>query len=56
MQNILNIVKKTFQDIVEAVEGQIIMTPTIVDSIDSLFDLKVPRIWLYDSAAAEISW
>lgn len=56
MENILNIVKKTFQEILQAIEGQIIMTPTIVNAIDSIYDLQIPEIWLYDSAKAEISW
>lgn len=56
MQNIILIVKKTFEDIIQAVEGQIIMTPQIVNSIDSLYDRRVPESWLYDSGRAEISW
>ena len=32
------------------------MTPIIVDAIDSLYDMRIPEIWLYDSAKTEISW
>ena len=56
MNFVLYLVKKTFNDIIEAVDGQIIMTPDIVDSIDAIFDGKVPPIWLYDPSGAEISW
>ena len=56
MQTIIGIVKKTFSDIIAAIKGQIIMTPIIVDAIDSLYDMRIPEIWLYDSAKTEISW
>ena len=32
------------------------MTPDILNSINSIFDAKVPDIWLYDPSGAEISW
>lgn len=32
------------------------MTPDIVDSIDALFDGKVPPRWVNDASGAEISW
>jgi len=56
MNRIINLVKKTFSDIIEAVDGQIIMTPQIVDAIDALYDRRVPKSWLYDLAGTEISW
>merc|ERR1712048_1065008 len=48
--------RKTFQDIIDAVDGSIIMTPEIVNSIDALFDGKVPPRWVNDASGAEISW
>lgn len=56
MSFVIYLVKKTLNEIIEAVDGTIIMTPDIVDAIDSLFDGKVPRIWIYDTANTEISW
>jgi len=53
---VIYLVKKTFTDIIEAVDGTIIMTPNIVDAIDALFDGKVPKSWIYDTANTEISW
>lgn len=32
------------------------MTPEIVDAIDSLFDARVPREWVYNAVGVEISW
>lgn len=41
---------------VDAIEGTIIMTPEIVESINSVFDFRVPKNWCYDPTGAEISW
>merc|ERR1711935_821806 len=56
MTYILYLVRKTFQDIIDAVDGSIIMTPDIVDAIDALFDGRVPPSWVNDASGAEISW
>jgi len=56
MKKVMSIVKKTLRDIDDAVSGQIIMTPDIVNAIDSIFDGKVPHSWVYDPSKAEISW
>ena len=42
MQLIIGIVRKTLEDIVFAIDGTIIMTPDILDAINSIFDAKVP--------------
>lgn len=55
-QMILGTVRKTMGDMVLAIEGAIIMTPDIVDSINAVFDFRVPRKWVYDPTGAEISW
>ena len=56
MDRITGIIKKTFTDIIESIDGQILMTPVIVDSIDALYNNKVPTNWLYDPSGAQISW
>jgi len=56
MQRVIGIVRKTCQDVIDAIDGQIIMTPNILEAIDSVFDAKVPLSWLYDPSGAEISW
>lgn len=55
-QMILNIVRTTMSDMVLAIEGTIIMTPDIVESINAIYDFRVPRKWQYDPTGAEISW
>lgn len=56
MQVVINIVNKVLHDIVEAIEGHIIMTPEIVDALDALYDARVPKEWIYDALGGEISW
>lgn len=55
-QFILTTVRDTMQSMIEAIEGTIIMTPEIVDSITAVFDFRVPRKWQFDPTGAEISW
>jgi len=52
----LNIVKKTLNDMVDAIDGSISMTAEIVDSIDAVYDFRVPRSWQYDPTGVERSW
>jgi len=56
MQAILTIVRTTLLNIVEAINGNIIMTPLIVDAINAVSELRVPQNWLTDPSGAEISW
>jgi dynein heavy chain len=55
-QSILSIVRRTMVDMVDAIDGSIIMTPELVDAIDCIFDFRVPKKWQYDPTGAEISW
>lgn len=55
-QMILTIVRTTMQNMVDAIDGTIIMTPDLVDAITAVFDFRVPRNWCYDPTGAEISW
>jgi hypothetical protein len=32
------------------------MTPQIVDSINAVYDFRVPYSWQFDPTGAEISW
>jgi dynein heavy chain, axonemal len=56
MQRVIALVRKTLNDTIDAIDGQIIMTPTILDAINSIADAKVPLIWIYDPTGVEISW
>lgn len=41
---------------IDAIDGSIIMTPEIVDSINAIYDFRVPYKWQFDPTGAEISW
>ena len=53
---ILSTVRTTMVNMIDAIDGSIIMTPEIVDAINAVFDLRVPRNWQFDPTGAEISW
>mmetsp|Transcript_11627 Transcript_11627/g.17624 ORF Transcript_11627/g.17624 Transcript_11627/m.17624 type:complete len:694 (+) Transcript_11627:3247-5328(+) len=55
-QMILTTVRTTMVNMIDAIDGSIIMTPDIVSSIDAIFDFRVPYKWQYDPTGAEISW
>ena len=56
MQKVIGLVRKVFINTIEAINGNIIMTPDILDAINAIFDARVPASWLYDPSGAEISW
>ena len=56
LQKVLSLVRSTMHDMIDAIDGSIVMTPDIVDMITSIFDFRVPRKWMYDPVGAEISW
>ena len=56
LQLVLTIVRTTMNDMVLAIDGQIIMTPELVDCISSVGDFRVPKKWQYDPTGVEISW
>lgn len=49
-------VHNTCQDIIDAIDGQIIMTPVIIDAIDFIANARVPSNWLNDATGQELSW
>lgn len=56
-QRVLDIVKQTLKDLVLAIDGQIIMTNEILETINNMFDSRVPKSWILDATGSvEISW
>jgi len=56
LQIVLSIVRTTMTDMVLAIDGQIIMTPLLVDCIAAVGDFRVPKNFQYDPTGVEISW
>lgn len=52
----MSIVRSTMTNMIDAIDGSIIMTPQIVDSINAVYDFRVPYSWQFDPTGAEISW
>lgn len=44
------------QEMVMAIDGQVVMTPQLVEAIDFMYNNRVPREWQYDPTGVEISW
>ncbi|XP_054622281.1 dynein axonemal heavy chain 8-like [Dunckerocampus dactyliophorus] len=45
MQKIISIVRITLLDLKLAIEGTIIMSETLRDALDNIFDARVPNVW-----------
>lgn len=52
----MGLVRKTLIDIIDAIDGQVVLTPVILDAIDAISNAKVPQNWIYDATGVEISW
>merc|ERR1711881_801137 len=53
-QRILTIVRTWMQNMVLAIDGQIIMSPELANCIKAMYDMRVPLIFLFDPSGAEI--
>lgn len=49
-------VRRTFLDLKQAIDGEIIMTPQLQNSLNDIYDSKPPRTWYIDPSGAEIAW
>jgi len=52
MQIIINLTRRTLQQLELAIAGTVIMTPDLVDAANGLFDARVPAAWLAKSWVA----
>ncbi|CAG9316033.1 unnamed protein product [Blepharisma stoltei] len=56
LQNVIGIVRRTLNDLIEVRAGNIILTPELQEAADAIYDSRVPKQWQYDANASEISW
>ncbi|XP_047526251.1 dynein axonemal heavy chain 8 [Pieris napi] len=49
MQKVISLVRTTLKDLLLAIDGTIIMNEALRDSLDNIYDAKVPNIWLRSS-------
>jgi len=56
MQRIISIVRTNSINMIDAIDGVVIMTPELQEDMNAVFDMRVPRRWTHDPSGAEISW
>ena len=56
LQTAISKVRDTLKIVVQAINGEVVVTSEIMDSINAIFDARVPRSWLYNPAGDELSW
>ena len=56
MQRILDICRTMMEETVKAIDGEVVMTPQIVEAIENMYNQRVPNPWMYDATGVEISW
>lgn len=49
-------VKFTLKIVMQAIRGEVVVTTEIMDSINAVYDARVPKTWLYSPAGDELSW
>lgn len=46
MQKVITLVRNTLNDLKLAIDGTIIMSETLRDALDNMYDAKIPKAWL----------
>jgi dynein heavy chain len=49
-------VRRTFSELKQAIDGEIIMTPELQAALNLIFEAKPPVAWYIDPSGAEIAW
>jgi dynein heavy chain len=56
LQAVLSKVSFMLQQLQLAINGEVVMTEELQDTLDAIFDAKVPQYWLFTVAGDEFSW
>eukprot|EP01038_Epipyxis_sp_PR26KG_P006437 gene6437-8857_t len=56
LQNVIMKVRSTFTIVMQAIRGEVVVSSEIMDSINAIYDARVPKSWLYSPAGDELSW
>ena len=49
-------VRNTLESLIQAINGEIIMTPELLEALNSIFDAKPPKNWYQDTSGEFIAW
>jgi dynein heavy chain len=56
LQAVISKVSVTFEIVLQAIRGEVVITSEIEESINLIFDARVPKLWLFNPAGDELSW
>jgi dynein heavy chain len=56
LQAAIGKVRDTLDIVMQAIRGEVVVTAEIMDSINAIYDARVPKAWLYSPAGDELSW
>jgi dynein heavy chain len=56
LQTAIAKVRSTLKIVLQAINGEVVVTSEIMESINAMFDARVPKSWLYNPAGDELSW
>ena len=56
LQTAIDKVRSTLEIVMQAIRGEVVVTAEIMDSINAIYDARVPKLWLYSAAGDELSW
>lgn len=56
LQGVISSVRKKMQTMIQAIKGEVVITSSILQGIDSIYDARVPVEWTHSAGGDEISW
>jgi dynein heavy chain len=56
LQVAISKVRGTLEIVMQAIRGEVVVTGEIMESINAIFDARVPKSWLFSPAGDELSW
>eukprot|EP01042_Synura_sphagnicola_P000006 gene6-7_t len=56
LQSAITRVRRTLEIVLQAIRGEVVVTAEIMDSINAVYDARVPKLWMYSVAGDEVSW
>jgi dynein heavy chain, axonemal len=56
LQIIISIVRQTLSVLMQAIRGEVVMTARLLESMNAIFDARVPPTWVCTPSGNELSW
>jgi dynein heavy chain len=55
-QSVIFKVRTTLVVLMQAIRGEVVLTPALFDALNAMFDAQVPQQWMFTSGGDEFSW